>query len=444
MSSETITLLQRLIRNECVNTGSPESGQEHRSVATLQDFFGVEGRVFEPAPGRQSLVYRVAGADPEAPSLALVPHLDVVPADPDGWTQSPFGAEVVDGYVYGRGALDMLNITAAFARAARPYIRGDIRPRGDLVFAAVADEEAGGRYGAHHLVKNHWDLVGADYLLTELAFPKVTVGTGDAVPVSFGEKGSFFTRLKATGAPGHGSAPYGANNALEKLMAALGGVFETPQPVSITPEWVDFVGGLGLEPDLSSALTDPGRVDDAIDSLAVDDPGLAAYAHAATHLTISPNQALAGTKSNVIPHLAKSILDIRSLAGMDRQFVDSHLRKAMGEIADEVEIKSLGNNEASISPVTGPLWEAIADGVEEIEGHRHLMPTLLTAATDARFWRRRGTIAHGVGLFGDRMGFSEMLSLFHGHDERVSVESVDLTTALYERILRSFLGSTAG
>lgn len=90
MNSEVIELLQALIRNACVNTGQPDSGQERRSVATLQDFFGVQGQVFEPAPGRQSLVYRVAGTDPSAPSIALVPHIDVVPVEPEGWTQDPF------------------------------------------------------------------------------------------------------------------------------------------------------------------------------------------------------------------------------------------------------------------------------------------------------------------------------------------------------------------
>ena len=107
MSSEVIGLLQDLIRNACVNDGTPESGHEHRSVATLLEFFGVEGEIFEPIPDRQSLVYRLEGSDANAPTLALVPHLDVVPVDPGGWTQDPFAAQIVDGFVYGRGALDI-------------------------------------------------------------------------------------------------------------------------------------------------------------------------------------------------------------------------------------------------------------------------------------------------------------------------------------------------
>lgn len=130
MSSDVISLLQRLIQNECVNTGSIDSGHEHRSVATLQEFFGEKGEVFEPAPGCQSVVYKVPGTDPDAPSLALVPHLDVVPVEPAGWVHDPFGGAMVDGFIYGRGAVDMLNITAAFAIGARPYVRGELAPRG--------------------------------------------------------------------------------------------------------------------------------------------------------------------------------------------------------------------------------------------------------------------------------------------------------------------------
>jgi acetylornithine deacetylase/succinyl-diaminopimelate desuccinylase-like protein len=146
----------------------------------------------------------------------------------------------------------------------------------------------------------------------------------------------------------------------------------------------------------------------------------------------------AGIKGNVIPGTATADIDIRQLPGMDRSYIDTHLRKAMG--IDEVEIDPVLQMDATISPVGNPLWEAIADSVEELEGHRNLIPTLMTVGTDGRFWRSKGSIGYGVGLFDDRMTFSEMLALFHGHDERVSVESVRRTTALYERVFHHFLG----
>ena len=438
MIPEPVELLQQLIRNQCVNDGSVDSGHETRSVATLRDFLGVDGEVFEPAPERQSLVYRVPGSDPTAPSLALVPHLDVVPADPAGWTVDPFGAEMVDGFVYGRGAVDMLNVTAAMASAVRPYLTGEKAPRGDLVFAAVADEEAGGRLGASQLVEERWDLVGADFLLTEMAFPGLSVGDHRAVPVSIGETGAFWSVLETRGRPSHGSTPYATDNALEKMVTALAGVIAAPSPAGIVEEWVEFVGHLALDEESVRRLVDVDLLDDEIDRIAADDPDLARYIHAATHLTISSNVMKSGTKTNVVADHARAEVDVRGLPGMNRDFVDAHLRKAMGSAGGHVDITPVMDAEATISPVGNALWEAIGDAVEELDGHRNLAPTLMTVATDGRFWRERGTVCYGVGLYDDRMGFSEMLSLFHGHDERVSAASVERTTQLYERVLERF------
>ncbi|HLE95255.1 MAG TPA: M20/M25/M40 family metallo-hydrolase [Acidimicrobiia bacterium] len=442
MSHDAVALLQTLIRNQCVNDGTPESGLEVRSVGTVVDYLGVEGEVFEPAPGRQSVVYRMSGTNPDAPSLALVPHLDVVPVDRAGWSVDPFAAEIVDGFVFGRGAVDMLNVTAAMTVAVRPYLVGEKRPRGDLVFCAVADEENGGPLGAMSLVNEHWDLVRADYLLTEVAYPGLSVEGHKAVPVSIGEKGAYWSILETAGAPGHGSLPYGTDNALHKMVTALAGVIDSPVPAAITEQWVSFVRNLGLDEGSTRRLIDVDQLDDEIDRIAVSDPALARYIHAATHLTISSNILRAGTKTNVVADRAHAEVDIRGLPGMDREFVDSHLRKAMGSAAGHVEILPIMDADATVSPIGNPLWEAIGDAVEAHDGHRNLAPTLMTVATDARFWRARGTVCYGVGLFDDRMTFSEMLTLFHGHDERVSVESVERTTALYETVLDRFFADS--
>ena len=206
----------------------------------------------------------------------------------------------------------MLNVTSAMTAAVRPYLTGDKTPRGDLLFAAVADEEAGGRLGAKHLVEDHWSLVSTDYLLTEVAYPALTVGGRRTVPVSIGEKGAYWSFLEAGGTPGHGSIPYGADNALEKMVLALDGVISAPSPAAVTEEWLGFVEELGLDADSVQRLTDIDHLDDEIDRIAVDDPALARYIHAATHLTISANVIKAGTKTNVIADKAQAELDIRA------------------------------------------------------------------------------------------------------------------------------------
>lgn len=442
MSNEAVSLLRRLIRNRCVNDGTPESGQEHRSVRTLIEFFGTEGEIFEPAPGRQTLIYRVKGSDPEAPSLGLAPHIDVVPVERSGWTHDPFEADIVDDFVYGRGAVDMLNITAAMAVAAKPYLTGALEPTGDLLFLALADEESGGVLGAQPLTEQRWEDIEVDYMLTEVAYPQIAHSTEPAIPVAVGEKGAFWSLLKSTGTPGHGSAPFQSDNALRKMVDAVHGIFSEPMPVVITREWEEFVASLDLDEGIKQALVDPDRVDDALESLAVDDPLFARYAHAVTHLTISPNVLRSGVKSNVIASQAQTNVDIRALPGTDRAFVDTFLLKAMGSARDDVEIEPVQDFEATKSPTGNPLWTAIEDSVEELEGHRRLLPTMMNVATDARYWRKRGTVAYGVGLYDDRMDFSEMLALFHGHDERVSLESVHRTTRLYQRVLTRFLGAS--
>ncbi|MFP3913561.1 MAG: M20/M25/M40 family metallo-hydrolase [Actinomycetota bacterium] len=439
----TIELLVRLIRNRCVNDGTPESGQEVRSVRTLAEYLGEVGEVIEPVPGRQSVVYRLPGTDPEAPSLALLPHLDVVPVSREGWSVDPFQGEISDGFVWGRGAVDMLNVAAAMATVFRDYLTGDKQLTGDLVLAAVADEENSGILGAKYLVENHWDLVGADYLLTEVAYPAIPTATGPVYPVSVGEKGPYWTTLRTRGTPGHGSAPYGSENALRALAEAVNGLFATPMPAAITEEWREFVGGLDLDAELADALADPDRVDAAIEQLAEDDPTFARYVHAATHLTVSPNKVTAGVKANVVPDEAVAEVDLRALPGMDRRSVDEHLHKAMGAAADHVEIVPMADHLPTTSARDNLLWQAVVDGIEDQTGSRRVVPALMTVATDARFFRQRGTVAYGVGMFDDRIGFGEFLSLFHGNDERVSVESVLRTTRLLRSVLERFSSLTS-
>ncbi len=439
-AGEVLELLQALIRNECVNDGTIESGHEHRSVSTLAAYFGQPGDVFEAAPGRQSIVYRVPGRDESAPSLMLMGHLDVVPVTPQGWTVDPFAADVTGGYVWGRGAVDMLNLTAAMATVFRRYLTGERpQPAGDLLYLGVADEEAGGAHGAQWLLEHHPESVAVEYLLTEIAFPPIESGTGELVyPVKVGEKGPHWRRILARGTPSHGSQPYGTNNAFVRIARAVAALAEEPSPIEIVPEWARFVRGLELPPDQEQALLDPDRIDAEIDRLAVTSPVLARYVHACTHLTVSPNVGVAGTKMNTVADFAEAQIDIRALPGQDQTTVDDHFRKVLGPGYEEMEFIAEMDHAASSSPTQGPLWEAICDGIESMTGSRRVVPAMTPATTDARFFRARGTKAYGVGMFDELDEFSLFLSMFHGNDERVSVASLGATHVLLERIIERF------
>lgn len=436
--SDTVALLQSMIRNRCVNDGSPDSGFEHRSVETLAEFFDEEGVVVEPHPGRQSVVYRVPGTNPAAPTLTLLPHLDVVPVTESTWDHDPFGAEIIDGFVWGRGAVDMLNLTAAMATVFRRYLSGDLPPLpGDLIFAAVADEEAGGALGAGHLVDNHWDLVGCEFLLTEVATPGFVTESGLTLPVTVAEKGPAWRSLRLAGTPGHGSQPYGTDNALVGMAEAIHRLSGTPTAVDISPSWVHFISSIGLEPALVERLIDPDQVDGAIGE--IDDPDFARWVHACTHLTVTPTLMDAGEKQNTVPDLGNASLDVRLTPGQDQQAVDDMFRKALGpDLYERIEILDDLDFPANESVIDGALWDAIEDAANELAGPATLVPMLTPVLTDGRFFRGRGVVAYGVGLFEPDMDFAGSLAMFHGNNERVGVGSVDLTERMLAATLRRF------
>ena len=212
LTAQTVELLRQLIRNRCVNDGTVASGQEVRTSDVLRTYLqgsGLDLEVYEPdgAPGRTSLVDRIEGTDPAAPTLCLMGNTDVVPVTPAHWTRDPFGGELVNGEVWGRGAIDMLNLTASQAVALKHLARRGWKQRGTLVYLACADEEAGGILGAGHVCNQHWDALRADYLLTENGGTVSAHGDELNVTVHVGEKGVAWRRLRVKGTPGHGSMP---------------------------------------------------------------------------------------------------------------------------------------------------------------------------------------------------------------------------------------------
>jgi len=437
LADQTTELLQQLIRNECVNDGTPDSGNELRTVRTLQDFFegsGLEGVVVEPHPGRASLIVRIGGTDPLAPSLALVGHTDVVPVERSGWERDPFAAEIVDGVLWGRGAIDMLNLTASYAVVTRAIARGTFRPRGDLVFAAVADEESGSRFGVDWLTENRLDLIDADYVLTESG--GAPAGHRPGIGVMVGEKGAAARTLRVRGIPGHGSAPWGRRNAAVLAAEAVRRIAGFATPTVITPQWRAYVEALDLAAASREQLVDTERFFEALPSLGE----LAGFAHASTHTTISPNIVRAGEKINVIPGEATIDLDIRILPGVSSDDVDDYLRDALGDLIDDITIEGDQFGASSLSPTDTPLFDVLSGAVRRAYPNAELLPMLGVGGSDARFYRRRGVPAYGFGVLSERWDYGRFRQLFHGHNERIDLESLDLTVNALDHVVREFLG----
>lgn len=436
--TDVTELCAQLIRNACVNDGTPESGHESRSVETIAGYLGTAGTVVEPHPGRASSVVRIEGVDPDAPTLMLMGHTDVVPVTEATWSRDPFGGEVVDGILWGRGAVDMLNLTAAMAVVMKRALSGDLAvPPGGLVYLAVADEEAGGSLGAGWLIDHDPALVACDDLLTEIAYPTIELGGGSVQPVMVAEKGPSWRTLHGHGTPGHASAPLGRENALEPVVEAVRALLRSEGPVLVGPEWRAFVAGLGADPELAGALVDPNLVDGVIADVAETDPGVARYLHACTRLTVAPTIVQGGSKANTIPDQASVTVDMRLLPGQEPADADRHLHELLGEdlggMTDEAH-DAMGGN---ASPASGRLWEALGAAYGSL-GIDELTPAMTPATTDARFFRERGVRAYGAGWFDQTASFGEFLDMFHGNDERISIGSLDRTVDLLERVVLAY------
>ncbi len=443
---DTVELLQTMIRNACVNTGDVDSGHEHRNVDVLIDMLegtGVDIERYESAPGRSSMVARITGSDPDAPSVCLMGHTDVVPVNEAGWTHDPFGGEVITSpegitEVWGRGAVDMLNLTASMAVVFRDLARSGFQPRGDLVLFAVADEEAGGTWGAEWMFEHHRDAIWADYVLTELGGWSTVGGDGvRRVTINTGEKGLAWRRLRIGGTPGHGSMPYGTDNALVTAAEVIRRLSSYRPAAHLGEIWAAQVDSMRLDQNLRDQLLDPDRIDDALSTLPVS---IARSCHALTHTTIAPTVAHGGQKTNMIPDMIEIDVDIRTVPGTTSDDVQAMLADILGELADRVEVSALQSAEATESRAGTELWDALSAEAQIAFPGAELIPGLVVGATDARIYREHGAVAYGAGLFSPNLTAGDFGQRFHGHDERVDIDSLELTAQLWRGVIDRMMG----
>jgi acetylornithine deacetylase/succinyl-diaminopimelate desuccinylase-like protein len=440
LQGQTIELLQQLIRNGCVNDGTPESGGERRNadvLASVLEGAGLEVERFTPHGDRTSIVARIEGSDPNAPKVCLMGHTDVVPFNASGWREDPLGGELIAGEIWGRGAIDMLNITASMAVAMRHLARSGFRPKGDLIYFGVADEEAMGVHGAKWMTEHHWDAIACDYVLTEMGGWSVHGPDGHKIGISVGEKGLAWRRLRIKGTPGHGSMPFGADNALVKAAEVVRRVAAYRPRARIDDVWRAQVDAAQLPAELKAALRDPARVWEACAQLP---PAAARHSHACTHTTFSPNVARGGSKINVIPDLVELDIDIRTVPGTSSEDVNAHLREALGDLFEQVELVPMFDHAASISPTDTPMWDALLRQVRAVYPAADFLPELLVGATDARFFRDKGVVGYGTGLLDRSVSLPEFASRFHGHNERIDVTSLGLCTDLWVGVMQEMLG----
>lgn len=442
LTGETVELLQTMIRNACVNDGRPESGDETRNADTLQHFLegaGLATERYTSVHGRESIVARIEGSDPDAPSLCLMGHTDVVPVNPDGWSRDPFGGELVDGEVWGRGAVDMLNLTSSMAIAFRHLADTGFRPKGDLIYFGVADEESGSAHGAQWMADHEPDAIRADYVLTENGGLHSGPANAPVVGMNVGEKGVAWRRLRVRGTPGHGSRPFRSDNALVRAAAVVQRLHDYRPAPQFHELWRHQVDSMDLDAETRAIMLDPVAIEDYLD--AHPSAATAGHYYSCTHTTFSPNLIEADhvMKTNVIPDQIDVNVDIRTLPGEGAEEVQAHLDAALGDLAGHVDVEIIMNDPASISQIDTPLWDSLQRAVGKPFPSSRLDPQLIVGFTDARVFRNMGAIAYGAGLFSPDLAAADFGNRFHGNDERIDVESLALTTQLWLDVVQDLM-----
>jgi acetylornithine deacetylase/succinyl-diaminopimelate desuccinylase-like protein len=304
------------------------------------------------------------------------------------------------------------------------------------VLAAVADEEALGSHGAGWLTEHAAAAVQADYVITESGGIPIDMPGGRLLPIPVGEKGSCWCRLRITGEAGHASQPLRTDNALVTAAEVVRRLAEFRSPAQIHDTWRSFVEAMGMPDEITAALLDPAAIDDLLEVL--PDLGVARQAHACTHTTVAPTIVHGGTKINVIPDTVELDLDIRTLPGWGEAEVRELVMEAIGDLAPKVEIIEAHDDPSTTSSTDTPLWDAMSRQASKFHPDSRVVPFFMAGATDARFFRRKGSQAYGFGMFSNKITFGQFASMFHGDNERIDVESLAWSAAMFEGLARDF------
>jgi acetylornithine deacetylase/succinyl-diaminopimelate desuccinylase-like protein len=426
---EVVRICSELIRIDSTNTGDPATSRERAAaeyVAGQLAEVGLQPTVLESAPGRTNVIARVPGSTPAASdrgALLVHAHLDVVPADPVEWSVHPLSGEVRDGFVWGRGAVDMKDTDAMVLATLRAMRREGRAPSRDLVIAFLADEEAGGAYGAQWLVRRHPELFeGCTEAIGEVGGFSFTVAENLRLYlIQTAEKGLTWLRLHAKGRPGHGSFVHD-DNAVTALAEAVARVGRHRFPLSLTEParafLVELGDALGIEVDLDApepALSKLGAIAPMIGST--------------LRTTANPTRLAAGYKENVIPGRASATIDCRTLPGDHERLLDQ-LREVVGPDLDIEVVERLPPVQTSFD---GDLVAAMSAALKAEDPGARPVPYMLSGGTDAKSFTQLGIRCFGFTplRLPPELNFS---ALFHGIDERAPIDGLQFGTRVLDRL----------
>ncbi|MFH7335381.1 M20/M25/M40 family metallo-hydrolase [Streptomyces sp. MB22_4] len=424
---EVVDLCRELIRFDTSNYGDHSGPGERRAaewVAEKLAEVGLEPKIYESHPGRASTVARIAGEDPSRPALLIHGHLDVVPANADDWTHHPFSGEIADGCVWGRGAVDMKDMDAMTLAVVRDRLRSGRRPPRDIVLAFLADEEAGGTFGARHLVDHHPELFeGVTEAISEVGGFSFTVNEQRRLYlIQTAEKGMHWMKLTVAGTAGHGSMIH-RDNAITELSEAVARVGRHKFPVRVTKTTRAFLDELG---DALGTELDPEDMEATIAKLG----GIAKLIGASLSNTANPTQLNAGYKVNVIPGEATAHIDGRFLPGYEEEFLGD-LDRLLGP---RVRREDVHTDKAVETSFDGALVEAMQSALLAEDPIAKAIPYMLSAGTDAKSFDDLGI--RGFGFVPLKLPPElDFAGMFHGVDERVPVDGLRFGVRVLDRFI---------
>lgn len=437
-AKEAEELLSRLIRFDTVNPPGNERPAQEYLAAHLREA-GFHCELLGAEPDRPNLIARLRadGAPPagepagDGPTLCYLGHVDTVLANPREWSHDPWSGEIVDGFLWGRGALDMKSQVAAEIAAAASLARSGWRPeRGELLIAAVVDEETGGALGAEWITKAHPEKVRCDLLVNEGGGEVFEYGGRRFYGVCCAEKGVFRFTVTTDGVAGHASMPGMGENALLKMAPLLERLGARQPAYAPTEEPVAFLRGIGEDPEDASG---------SIARLRAAEPMLATMFEPMLGVTFTPTRIAASEKINVIPSRAELKVDCRVPPGLGEEAVQQGIAEVLGEDGFAIEFTEqvVGNR----SPMDSDLMEIIKRWIAERDAGATVVPVILPGFTDSRHFRAAFPECVAYGFFPQRhQSMLEASPLVHGADERIDVRDLHFATAFFADLARRTLG----
>ena len=438
-TEETVKNLVRLIQTETINP----PGNELPAIMVVKDILEGAGfpqeafKIVESAPNRVNLVARIKGDGSERP-LLMSGHVDVVPVEREHWSHDPFGGEVIDDVIWGRGALDMKGFLAMYLEIFLGLFRQKTALKRDIILAAIADEEAGFTHGSKFLIEQHRELIEAEYGLTEGGALTIYMGKTKVYPIQVAEKGVCWLRARAHGKPGHGSIPHADNpilflaEAIEKIRRAR------HLPVHLTPTFIKMLDAAGSQVKfplnlLTRLLHSPTLMGFVLNSIKGESGNMLS---ALVTNTLTPTILHAGSKVNVIPSVAEVEIDCRLLPGQTPESVIKEIHQIVGE---GIELETVYTTCGAEFSTETPLFKLMEKRTRQMDPGGLVIPMLMPGATDACQYQSAGIKVYGFtpGILPPEM---PLMKMAHGHDERVPISFIESGLPVLWDVVTEFCG----